>query len=412
MLAANMRRLAIAIILAGSFSCVKKIPVSGSSQAVGGLSLRLGFLKDKGAKFDAKVNFHNNGHDFIVIKTDDVHCSRGSSSGRITNGLFANKGNTLALAAGDTREFLIFCQLNGSGGGDFRISVDTVYSRDAETGEPAEVLAKDAGIAVAASGQVRAPGESTPPARTASNDKPDAVQGALSSITDMFVTKQGSAVQGKSTSVSGGGSSSPVITQTPTPKAAGPAVSPTTSSPPPRSAPPPKKASPPPPKAAPPPPPAVAARRPRPPAAAHPNWIVAVMEVEDVNASSRKRRIDPNLIRNIGDQLRIFVAERGLRTVDRSTQESTLKETIGQMKADSYKSCYDDNCQVELGKALAATHILRTKITRFGSRCVLNGELIDLKAEVATNAASSRGGCGAEGFLNMSEDVAVALTAK
>ena len=62
--------------------------------------------------------------------------------------------------------------------------------------------------------------------------------------------------------------------------------------------------------------------------------------------------------------------------------------------------------------ALAATHILRSKITRFGSKCVLNGELIDLRSEVAVAAASSRGDCVAEGFLNMSEEVAVAITAQ
>lgn len=136
------------------------------------------------------------------------------------------------------------------------------------------------------------------------------------------------------------------------------------------------------------------------------------MEVEDVSTRAKRDRIDSDLVRNIGDQLRIFVAERGVRTIDRSAQDRAFQETIGSLKAESYKSCYDDSCQIELGKALAATHILRTKITRFGSRCVLNGELIDLRKEVAVAAASSRGDCGAEGFLGMSEDVAVTITAQ
>ena len=60
----------------------------------------------------------------------------------------------------------------------------------------------------------------------------------------------------------------------------------------------------------------------------------------------------------------------------------------------------------------AASHILRAQITRFGSLCVLNGELVDLRAEVATAAASSRGTCEEEGFLQMSEEVATILVKK
>ncbi|MCK6550351.1 hypothetical protein L6R52_31230 [Myxococcota bacterium] len=136
------------------------------------------------------------------------------------------------------------------------------------------------------------------------------------------------------------------------------------------------------------------------------SWIIAVMDVEDVNAGEAKQAIDRGLVRNLGDQLRVFIAQHGLRTIDRSAQEKALREQIKAMKSESYKSCYADECQVELGKALAASHILRTRITRFGSRCVLNGELIDLKAEVTTAASSSQGTCEAEGFLVMGEDVA------
>ena len=49
---------------------------------------------------------------------------------------------------------------------------------------------------------------------------------------------------------------------------------------------------------------------------------------------------------------------------------------------------------------------MRSKITKFGSRCVLNGELIDLTREVTIKAASAQGVCQAEGFLEMSEMLA------
>jgi hypothetical protein len=133
-------------------------------------------------------------------------------------------------------------------------------------------------------------------------------------------------------------------------------------------------------------------------------WILAVMSVED--ASGGADGLAPTLISNVGDQIRIFVAERGVRTIDRGTQEATFKAAVTRMKSESYQSCYASSCQIELGRALAASHILRSRITRFGSRCVLNGELIDLASEVTVGAASSQGACEPEGLLQMSESIA------
>jgi hypothetical protein len=138
-------------------------------------------------------------------------------------------------------------------------------------------------------------------------------------------------------------------------------------------------------------------------------WVVAVMRVEDLNADLKDRAIDPDLVDNLGDQMRVFVSQRGIKTIDPSAQDRVLKEQIETAKKESYKECYDDSCQIELGKALAASHILRARITRFGKRCVLNAELIDLRAEVTVSAASAQGDCEAEGFLSMSEAAANSL---
>lgn len=151
--------------------------------------------------------------------------------------------------------------------------------------------------------------------------------------------------------------------------------------------------------------PTLVAAPPAPAAANQADYVIAVMEVEDVNARTDKA-LDRSLVRNLGDQLRIFVAQSGARTIDRSAQQTALKSQIDEMKGESYAACYDDACQIELGKALAASHILRARITQFGARCVLNAELIDLREEVTIKAASARGGCEAEGFLTMAERVA------
>jgi hypothetical protein len=137
---------------------------------------------------------------------------------------------------------------------------------------------------------------------------------------------------------------------------------------------------------------------------ADPSWVVAIMELEDPSAQDPQRAIPVALRHNTSDQLRVFAA-RFVRTIDRGAQERFLKEQIATMKQESFKQCYDDSCQVELGKALAASHILRTRIARFGNRCVLNSELIDLKSEVTVLAATDQGDCTDEGFFQMSENV-------
>lgn len=139
------------------------------------------------------------------------------------------------------------------------------------------------------------------------------------------------------------------------------------------------------------------------PASAGPrgDWIVAVMGV------ASRAKVNDTLLENVGSQLRITIATFGVRTVDPSAQAKEIKA----LKQESYKGCYDDKCQIELGKALAASHILRTNVTKFGRVCVLNGELIDLKSEVAIGAASSQGDCTEEGFLTMIDEVAERLVA-
>lgn len=136
-------------------------------------------------------------------------------------------------------------------------------------------------------------------------------------------------------------------------------------------------------------------------------WVIAVMEVEQVETTGRS--VDGQMVKNLGDQLRIFIAQSGVRTIDRGSQERAFKDQIQTMKSESYKECYDNSCQIELGKALAASHILRSRIAQFGSKCVLNAELIDLRSEVTVKASSARGACEPEGFLGMSEEVAQTL---
>lgn len=136
-------------------------------------------------------------------------------------------------------------------------------------------------------------------------------------------------------------------------------------------------------------------------------WVWAVMEV----ATAGKATFERHVLSALTDQIRIYLAERGARVIDRSAQEAAMKELVEEEKKRSYSTCVDSSCQIPLGKALAASHILRSTVARFGKACTTNGELIDLKAEVTIAAGSARGECEEEALLLAAETLAEQLIA-
>lgn len=179
-------------------------------------------------------------------------------------------------------------------------------------------------------------------------------------------------------------------------------------SPPPPPPPPPKTAAAPPPA---PPPPAEPARK-RPPTTMatgmQKNWVLAVM---DTQLSGSKSTFPRNTLLALTDQIRVFLASRQMRVIDRSSQERAMREVVQEQKRASYKQCVDSSCQIPLGKALAATHIMRSSVAKFGRACATNGELIDLRSEVTVAAGSARSGCTEEDLLYAAESLAEQLVA-
>src|SRR5262249_16072824 len=111
--------------------------------------------------------------------------------------------------------------------------------------------------------------------------------------------------------------------------------------------------------------------------------------------------------RELSNQIRVLLAERHLKVVDRGSQERALKEMVTTEKAKSYASCVDSSCQIPLGKTLAATHILRTTIASFGpTTCTTSGELIDLKTEVTVSAGRAKSTCTPDHLLDAVENLA------
>ena len=132
------------------------------------------------------------------------------------------------------------------------------------------------------------------------------------------------------------------------------------------------------------------------------DWVVAVM---DVTAPSEPQPLTPASQRALGDQIRAFMATRRIKVVDRGVQQRALAQIVANEKTRSYAPCVDSECQIPLGKALAATHVLRATVSQFGQTCSTTAELIELRREVAISAAAGRSACDPEAILNASEQV-------
>ena len=119
--------------------------------------------------------------------------------------------------------------------------------------------------------------------------------------------------------------------------------------------------------------------------------IVAVFDIQDHTGSMNARTLD-----QLTEYLAAQVTQRaGFKVVPRQLLRSRLTAE----KIKSYKTCVDQRCQIELGKAMAAQKSLATKLLRVGTQCALTALLYDLKTEATDRAASVRTGCTEDALL-------------
>lgn len=119
-----------------------------------------------------------------------------------------------------------------------------------------------------------------------------------------------------------------------------------------------------------------------------------VVAVFNIQVKRIKRA--PALLDGLSEHLATRLAETGKFQVAPRDQ---LKKRLDRQKNESYRLCYDQACQIELGRELAAEKTLSTKVIQIGGKCNVNVTLFDLKRAAADAAASHRGGCKEEELL-------------
>lgn len=125
--------------------------------------------------------------------------------------------------------------------------------------------------------------------------------------------------------------------------------------------------------------------------------VVAVFDVADGT-----ERLSTREVGQLGDYLSARVASiPDIRVVPREQ----LRTAITAAKAESYRSCFDQSCQIELGKAVSAEKSLAAKLLRVGSRCAMTAELFDLVSETTDRAASVKTDCTADALFGAIDEL-------
>jgi len=125
--------------------------------------------------------------------------------------------------------------------------------------------------------------------------------------------------------------------------------------------------------------------------------IIAVFDVEDAAGRLKDKELS-----QLTEYLATKLTEAGFRVVPRNQLRARLVEE----KKEGFKKCYDETCQLELGKAVAAQKSLATKLLQVGESCAVSATLYDLKTETTERAASARTNCSVNALMDGMEKIA------
>lgn len=129
--------------------------------------------------------------------------------------------------------------------------------------------------------------------------------------------------------------------------------------------------------------------------------IVAVFDVENQGSS-----LDGKTIDRLTNYLCSLVAGKGYQVVPRAD----LKRRLVEKKQESYRQCYDQSCQIEIGQELSAQKSLATQIILLGGRCKVALSLFDLKRAASEKGLAVSGGCTEAEIVDSLERAVAAMT--
>lgn len=105
------------------------------------------------------------------------------------------------------------------------------------------------------------------------------------------------------------------------------------------------------------------------------------------------------------EQLTAYLATRLAEArKGRVVPREQIRQRLTDEKREGHRPCYEERCQIALGKALAAEKSLSSTLMRVGERCALTLNLYDLESETAERGASVKADCRLEALLEAVEE--------
>jgi hypothetical protein len=127
--------------------------------------------------------------------------------------------------------------------------------------------------------------------------------------------------------------------------------------------------------------------------------VVAVFPVQAAPSTG----LEGDAVDQLTDYITAKLAQSGkYRVVPRDQ----LKKALSAQKLESYQACYDQSCQIELGKAVAAEISLSVSILRLGQTCAVTGTIYDLRSDTAEQGSVVRAECAVDALAAAMDQVA------
>ncbi len=136
-----MKHVLVVVALAALMACGgKKIVMTdnNTAKASGVMSLTVGWVKDKGKKFDINFTMRNESESkSLIVYLHDLNCYRGTAMGEMRH-----KDQVVDFRVGQSKTFTLVCRQTGDAKGAMRLNIAKVYDNPSNDGRvPGKVIA-------------------------------------------------------------------------------------------------------------------------------------------------------------------------------------------------------------------------------------------------------------------------------
>jgi hypothetical protein len=132
-----------------------------------------------------------------------------------------------------------------------------------------------------------------------------------------------------------------------------------------------------------------------------PTPVVAVFEIENRGSPLSKDELVA-----LTDYLGTKLGEQGRYQI---IPRREIKKRLVEQKRASFKACYDQSCQIEVGREMAAQFTVSASISRVGSTCIITAAMYDLRKAATHKTGTAKGPCTADDLLTAVEQIASKL---